>query len=156
MGSTAMLTKRLAALAFIAAAAAAPAGAETLAAAPFKVQVDQTVTLKLSQPADSVAIGNATVADVAIHDPTTLLVTGKAFGSTNLLVLDRAGRTIYSSRLAVTGGDPDQLTIVRGGGNYTYSCIDKCRPTPMVGDAPEHFGEVMASVSGKAAPAQGN
>jgi hypothetical protein len=151
-----MLTTRLSALAFLAAAlSAAPVQAESLATAPFKVQVDQTLTLKLAQPADSVAIGNATVADVAIHDPTTLLVTGKAFGSTNLLVLDRAGRTIYSNRLAVTGGAEDQLTIVRGGGNYTYSCIDKCRPTPMVGDAPDHFGEVMASVSSKAAPAQG-
>ncbi len=156
MGSIDMLTKRLTALAFLAAAAAAPAGAETLKSEPFKVQVDQTITLKLSQPADSIAIGNATVADVAIHDPMTLLITGKTFGSTNLLVLDRSGRTIYSNRLAVHGGDDDQLTIVRGGGNYTYSCIDKCRPTPMVGDAPDHFGEIMASASGKTSAAQGN
>jgi len=151
-----MLSKRLAALALAAAACAPAMHAETLKTEPFRVDVDRTVTLKLTQPADSVAIGNATVADIAIHDPTTLLVTGKAFGSTNILVLDRYGRTIYSNRIAVAGGDDDQLTIVCGDGNYTYSCIDKCRATPMVGDAPEHFGEVMNGVSAKAAAAQGH
>jgi len=56
---------------------------------PFTVRVDQTVTLKLATPANSVVIGNASLADVAVHDAQTLLVTGKAFGSTNLTVLAR-------------------------------------------------------------------
>src|SRR5262245_52814758 len=61
---------------------------------PFKVSVDQTVALKLAAPANSVVIGNATVADVSVHDANTILITGKAFGSTSLLVLDRAGKAI--------------------------------------------------------------
>lgn len=123
---------------------------------PFKVKIDETVTLKLTSPANSVVIGNAAVADVAVHDPMTLLITGKSFGSTNLLVLDRAGRTIYSSQLAVADSPSDSITIVRAGGNYTYSCIDKCRPTPTVGDAPNHFGETMSTISGKQSAGQGN
>lgn len=123
----------------------------------FKVFVDQTVTLKLTAPANSVVIGNASVADVTVHDPMTLLVTGKAFGSTNLLVLDRSGRTIYSNMLAVDNGDNSELTIIRGasGGANTYSCIDKCYATAKVGDAPAHFSEVMTTVAGKAAAAKG-
>ena len=123
----------------------------------FKVYVDQTVTLKLSAPANSVVIGNASVADVAVHDPMTLLVTGKAFGSTNLLVLDRSGRTIYSTMLAVANGDTSELTIIRGasGGANTYSCIDKCYATAKVGDEQAHFSSVMATVTGKAAAAKG-
>jgi Flp pilus assembly secretin CpaC len=72
---------------------------------PFTVKVDQTVTLKLSAPANSVVIGNATVADVSVHDAKTLLVTGKAVGSTILTVLDRAGNTIYTNQLVVGGED---------------------------------------------------
>ncbi len=126
-------------------------------AEPFKVSVDQTVTLRLSAPANSVVIGNATVADVAVHDPMTLLVTGKTFGSTNLLVLDRTGRTIYSNMLAVADSDPNELTIIRGstGAINTYSCFDKCRATPKVGDEAAHFSEVMATVTGKDAAAKG-
>jgi Pilus formation protein N terminal region len=125
------------------------------AADPFKVKVDQTVTLKLNAPANSVMVGNATVADVTVHDARTLLVTGKAFGSTNLTVLDRAGNTIYTSMLTVGGEDDNGLTIVRGTSTYSYSCVDKCRPTPMVGDAPGHFQDVMTTVTGKAGTAKG-
>jgi len=111
--------------------------------------------LKLNQPANSVVVGNATVADVTVHDARTLLVTGKAFGSTNLTVLDRSGNTIYSSQLTVGGEDDAGLTIVRSGATYSYSCVDKCRATPMVGDAPSHFQDVMTTVTGKQQTAKG-
>lgn len=122
---------------------------------PFKVNVDQTVAVKLAAPANSVVIGNATVADVTVHDANTLLITGKAFGTTNLVVLDRAGKEIWANTLAVSSNDDNDLTIVRGGGTYTYSCIDKCRPTPMVGDQPEYFSQVMTTVQGKTSAARG-
>lgn len=129
--------------------------APAAAADPFNVKVDQTVPLKLNQPANSVIVGNATVADVTVHDARTLLVTGKAYGSTNLTVLDRAGNTIYTSQLVVGGEDDDGLTIVRSGATYSYSCVDKCRATPMVGDAPSHFQDVMTTVTGKQQTAKG-
>lgn len=140
---------------FFAAVAICLALSPAAMADPFKVKVDQTVTLKLNQAANSVVVGNATVADVTVHDARTLLVTGKAFGSTNLTVLDRAGNTIYSSQLMVGGEDDNGLTIVRSGATYSYSCVDKCRATPMVGDAPGHFSDVMSTVTAKQATARG-
>ena len=129
--------------------------APAAAADPFKVSVDQTVAVKLAAPANSVVIGNATVADVAVHDANTILITGKAFGTTNLVVLDRAGKEIWANTLAVSANDDSDLTIVRAGGTYTYSCVDKCRPTPMVGDQPDYFSQVMSTVTGKASTARG-
>jgi len=140
---------------FLAAIGFALALAPAALADPFKVNVDQTVTLKLARAANSVVIGNATVADVAVHDSNTLLIPGKAFGSTNLIVLDRGGNKIYENMLDVGGEAPHSLTIVRGTGTYTYACSDKCRGTPMVGDAPSHFEEVMNTVKGKAGAAKG-
>jgi len=122
----------------------------------FKVSVDQTVAVKIAAPANSVIIGNATVADVAVHDANTILITGKAFGTTNVVVLDRAGKEIWANTLNV-GGEPDTgLTIVRKGAVNSYSCVDKCRATPMVGDQPEYFQQVMQTVTGKADSAKGN
>lgn len=141
---------------FFAAFACALAIAPAAAADPFMVKVDQTVTLRLGSPANSVVIGNATVADVTVHDARTLLVTGKAFGSTNLTVLDRDGNTIYSNQLVVGGEESTSLTVIRGTGTYSYSCVDKCRATPMVGDAPQHFSDVMNTVTGKVATAKGS
>ena len=141
---------------FFAAIAICLALAPAAVADPFTVKVDQTVTLKLTAPANSVVIGNAMVADVSVADARTLLVTGKAFGATNLTVLDRAGNTIYTNQLVVGGEPEDGITIVRAGGTYSYSCVEKCRATPMVGDAPNHFSEVMGTVTAKEASAKGN
>jgi Flp pilus assembly secretin CpaC len=123
-------------------AALAPAAA----AEPFKVSVDQTLTLKLPSPANSVVIGNATIADVAVHDASTLLVTGKTFGATNIMVLDGSGRTIYENQINVGHvAAQGELTVVRGTDTFTYSCIGKCRATPMVGDNPDHYNQARSS-----------
>jgi Flp pilus assembly secretin CpaC len=140
---------------FFAALALALALAPAALADPFSVKVDQTVTLKIAGAANSVIIGNATVADVSVHDARTLLVTGKAFGTTNLTILDRGGNTIYTNQIVVGGENEDGLTIIRGQGAYSYSCVDKCRATPMVGDAPEHFSSTMSTITGKNRTAKG-
>src|SRR5262249_28521815 len=134
-------------------AALAPAA---LAKEPLKIYVDQTVTMKLSGAASSVVLGNATVVDVNVHDANTLLITGKAFGTTNMMVLNKADEPILQVQLIVASDNPGELTIVRGTGVNTYSCSDKCRATPMVGDDPGYFNNVMATVNGKQAAAKGN
>lgn len=146
-----MFVRRLV-LAAAAFAAVAPAA---LAREPFKVAIDQTVPLVLSQPAGSVALGNATVAEVTVNDSNTLLITGKSFGTTNLLVLDRHGETILSTPIVVASDNIGQLTIYRGVGANTYSCVEKCRPAPLAGDAPDFFGNTMGTVQAKAATASG-
>jgi hypothetical protein len=57
--------------------------------------------------------------------------------------------------IVVGGENEDGLTIIRGQGAYSYSCVDKCRATPMVGDAPEHFSSTMSTITGKNRTAKG-
>jgi Flp pilus assembly secretin CpaC len=141
---------------FAAVLALAIAAAPAAIADPFKITVDQTVALKIPGAANSVVVGNAAVADVAVHDASTLLVTGKAFGSTNLMVLDSAGRTIYSNQVQVGSQVDSDMTIVRAGATYTYSCVDKCRSTATVGDATAYFQETLQTQQGKSGAAKGN
>lgn len=150
-----MALKHLAAAMALALAAAPATLADTPTTAPFSVKIDQTVAVKLASPANSVVLGNATVADVAVHDASTLLITGKAFGSTNVLVLDRSGKAIWQTELAVYGGSDTAMTIVRNGQTNTYSCTDKCRSTPVAGDDPAYFQNVMTTVTGKEQAAKG-
>lgn len=140
---------------FAAALALAIAAAPAALAEAFKVTVDQTVALKVPGSANSVVIGNASVADVTMHDSTTLLVTGKSFGSTNLMVLDAAGRTVYSNQVLVGGQADTDMTIIRSGSTYTYSCVDKCRSTTTVGDAPSYFQETLGTITAKSGVARG-
>jgi Flp pilus assembly secretin CpaC len=140
----------------VAAMALVLAAAPVALADPFKLTVDQTVALKIPGAANSVVVGNASVADVAVHDSNTLLVTGKSFGTTNLMVLDSAGRTIYANQLSVGGQADTDMTIVRAGGTYTYSCIEKCRSTATVGDASSYFQETLQTLQSKSGAAKGS
>ena len=91
--------------------------------------IDQTEVLHLPRPAGSLIIGNPEVANIAVHDDRTLLITGKQFGATNLIVLDSIGRTIHRAQIHVGENRAgDSLTIARGTQTETLSCTTRCRP----------------------------
>ena len=70
-----------------AALGATPAQADTVT-----VNVDQARIMKLPDRVATIVIGNPLIADAALQSGGILVVTGKGYGSTNLLALDRAGR----------------------------------------------------------------
>lgn len=119
------------------------------AAQQFTVESGTTKPLRLSKPAASVVIGNQNVADVAVADPQLVFLTGKAFGTTNLLVLDEANNIIYSSDVVVTTNSANLVTVNRAGASYTYDCAEECRDAPAIGDAQEHFSKALGQVEQK-------
>ena len=72
--------------------AAAPARADE-AGAPISVKINMARILRIGSPAATVVIGNPGVADVTIQDPQTLILTGKNYGQTNMIVLDQKGQS---------------------------------------------------------------
>ncbi len=117
---------------------AAPAVSE-----PFQVAVDHAKVLRLSRPAVSVIVGNSAIADAAVHDGQMLFITGKTFGSTNFIAIDKDGKTIINRSLQVLPAD-NRLTLLRGGYQRTYLCGDGCEPVPGIGDDAETFDRIMA------------
>ena len=114
---------------------------ETAIAGPLSVELNKTIPVHLRGTAASVVLGSPAIADVAVHDEHLLFVTGKSFGTTNLLVFDKAGRQIYSSDIVVIADEANLVTINRSGSNFTYDCVPNCRPTISVGDDTGHFDE---------------
>ena len=53
------------------------------------VTVDRAKVFRMSSPAKTVIIGNPSIADATVEDDVTLVLTGRSFGVTNLIVLDR-------------------------------------------------------------------
>lgn len=98
-------------------------------AAPLNVPVDQVRKVTFAGLAASVSPGNPGIADVNVVDEQTILVVGKKPGVTNLIVLDRAGRTLFNDRIVVTGGDGNAVTISRGGKTTVYACAPTCTDT---------------------------
>src|SRR5690606_21165921 len=111
---------------------AAPAAA--VAAEPISVKVNMARILRINSPAATVIIGNPGVADVTIQDPQTLVLTGKSYGQTNLIVLDDIGNPIADTLVEVVQAQADLVTVYMGDARTTLSCAPVCQPTIMLGD----------------------
>ncbi|NQY40105.1 MAG: pilus assembly protein N-terminal domain-containing protein [Henriciella sp.] len=106
------------------------------------VEAGKAKAIKLSETAESVIIGNPNIADVAVHNDKLLFVTGKSFGTTNLMIFDAEGNTIHSSDVVVTANATTWVSVKRAGENYTYDCSPSCRPTLSAGDNGQHYENV--------------
>jgi Flp pilus assembly secretin CpaC len=126
----------------------APAIAETMATADLVVQYDQVTLLPLDKPAAEIIVGNPSIAEVGLQSNTMLVITGKTFGVTNLIVLDQDHKQIFNSRLMVKADD-HVVTLTRGVGTATYNCTPKCQPTLKIGDDKDQFNLIAAGAAQK-------
>ena len=106
------------------------------------VRIDEATRVALSAPARDVFIGNPSVADVTVIDGRNLLVIGKAYGVTNIVVLDARGRTILDRQIVVSASDDGRISFFRGPDVYNYACSPRCERTPMPGERdPAVYGQ---------------
>lgn len=118
------ITKRTCRAMLIAVAmlAAAPASAsETI-----RVLINQAKIVKLARPADTIVIGNPNIADASVQDASTIVLTGKGFGVTNLVILDRDGMPIVDEQIVVSRSVADSVRIYRRANVQTLSCTPYC------------------------------
>ncbi|MEQ1937659.1 pilus assembly protein N-terminal domain-containing protein [Mesorhizobium sp. CN5-321] len=106
----------------IAALSVAPAHAQ----AGIEVVMNQAKIVKLARAADTVVVGNPAIADAAVQDASTLVLTGKGFGVTNLVVLDQDGAPIIDEQVTVTRGSNSTVRIYRRSQVQTMSCSPYC------------------------------
>jgi hypothetical protein len=139
------------AAAFVFAALAAPA----LADDPIAVQLDQARILKLPERAATLVIGDPLIADVSIQPGGLAVVTGKGYGATNIIVMDRSGAVLMEKNLEVKG-PPDRIVFVyRGVARNTYSCTPECTPRITLGDDNEFFDKTLAQSANRNSQALG-
>ena len=108
----------------LASAVALPA--QTLAGEPIQVQMNQAKIVKLARPADTIVIGNPGIADASVQDASTIVLTGKGFGVTNLVVLDNDGAPIVDEQIVVSRHLANSVRIYRRSDVQTLSCSPYC------------------------------
>jgi len=136
---------RLALIALALVLAPLPASAQDAGGAPINVNVNMARVLRISAPAATVIVGNPGIADVTIQDPTTLILTGKSYGQTNLIVLDGAGNPIADTMLEVVQMQAGTMTVYQGQSRTTLACAPTCQPVVMMGDDTDFSGTALAS-----------
>jgi Flp pilus assembly secretin CpaC len=112
---------------------------------PISVNVNMARILRISAPAATVIIGNPGIADVTIQDPQTLVLTGKSYGQTNLIILDNAGNPIADTMIEVAQMQAGIMTVYQGQARTTLACAPICQGVMMMGDDTGFSGQVLAS-----------
>ncbi|MEM0898854.1 MAG: pilus assembly protein N-terminal domain-containing protein [Pseudomonadota bacterium] len=90
------------------------------------VKLNHARVLKLGRPAGTVIIGNPEIADATVRDPQTIVLTGRAFGTTNMVILDQAGTPIIDENVSVRRSSDQVVTIYRRANIQTLSCEPVC------------------------------
>ncbi len=118
----------------------------SVAQEPIVVTIDRAKVMRISRPADTIIIGNPAIADATIQDNQTLVITGRSFGSTNLIVLDSDGQAIADEVLMVQSTNEAVVTVFRRSSQVTLSCTPQCAPTLTIGDSGATFKSVNEQV----------
>jgi len=120
-------------------AAVGMVGTAAAANEPIDVTIDFAKVMKLTQPAHTIIIGNPGIADANVGDETTLVLTGKTAGTTNLIVLDETGKEVMNSIVRVSSDVRQLTTIFYGATRQTFSCLPVCEQVISVGDDKDRF-----------------
>jgi Flp pilus assembly secretin CpaC len=107
---------------FASSAAALPA----LAGPGIEVTMNQAKIVKLARNADTIIIGNPDIADASVQDASTVVLTGKGFGVTNIVILDGEGTPIIDEQITVTRATASSVRIYRRAEVQTLSCTPYC------------------------------
>ncbi|MDE1990938.1 MAG: pilus assembly protein N-terminal domain-containing protein [Rhizobiaceae bacterium] len=91
-----------------------------------RVYMDHARVLKLDRPVSKVIVGNAQVADATVADPKTIVLTGRAFGTTNIVLLDADGNAIVDERVLVSIDEGNTVRVYRQTDRSVLSCTPNC------------------------------
>jgi Flp pilus assembly secretin CpaC len=107
------------------------------------VNVDQARLVKLPARVATIVVGNPLIADVALQAGGVLVVTGKGYGATNFIAMDRAGEVLVDRLIQVEGPTDQLITVYRGVDRESYSCMPICQRRITLGDGDNFFKSTM-------------
>lgn len=90
------------------------------------VVMNQARILKLARPADTVVVGDPAIADAVVKDARTVVLTGKGFGITNIVILDAEGGAIVDDEIMVSRSVVNTTRVYRRANVQTLSCTPYC------------------------------
>lgn len=120
-----------------------------------KIDIERARIVKLPEGAQTLIIGNPLIADVTMLKANQLMViTGKSFGSTNLIVLDKDGAQVGESVVTVTPAE-NKVVVQRGLHRESLSCQPHCAPAVDLADDMQYMSNVIGAAKAYEAATSG-
>jgi Flp pilus assembly secretin CpaC len=125
-------------------------------AADINVVLDRAMLVKLPDRVGTVVVGNPLIADVLVQPGGQVVVTGKGYGVTNIIALDRAGNLLLEQTVEVQGPKQDVVVVYRGIERESYSCTPNCERRITLGDGQTYFDSTLTQTGSRSSQAQSN
>ena len=113
------------------------------------VHLDEARVIKLPDRAATVVIGNPLIADLSVQPGGLAVITGKSYGATNFLIMDKSGAVLTEHTVEVQGPIDKIVVVYRGINRATYSCTPECAARVTLGDQTEFFTDTLARMSAR-------
>lgn len=109
--------------------------------------LDQAKLVKLPERATTIVIGNPLIADATPQPGGLMVMTGKGYGTTNLIALDSKGSVLLEKRVQVRGPSLNTVVVYKGVNRETYSCTPTCAPRIVPGDFEPFFAQTLGQTT---------
>src|SRR6187402_2269971 len=119
------------------------------------VNVDQAKLVRLPGKVATIVVGNPLIADVTLQPGGMIVVTGKGYGATNFIALDRGGEILVDRQIQVEGPSDRLVTVYRGIERESYSCLPICQRRVTLGDSEAYFNNTMNQAGSLSSNASG-
>jgi hypothetical protein len=119
------------------------------------VIVDQAMVVKLPEKVATLVVGNPLIADVSLQPGGTMIVTGKGYGATNVMAIDRGGAVLLDRMIQVEAPSEKLVTVFRGVNRETYSCTPVCQQRITLGDGTDYFRLTLDQTGSRNSQASG-
>lgn len=119
------------------------------------VNVDQAKLVRLPGKVATIVVGNPLIADVTLQPGGMIVVTGKGYGATNFIALDRGGEILVDRQIQVEGPSDRLVTVYRGIERESYSCVPLCQRRVTLGDSDNYFNTTMNQAGSLSSSASG-
>ncbi|MGB8604513.1 pilus assembly protein N-terminal domain-containing protein [Bradyrhizobium sp.] len=120
------------------------------------VNVDLAKLIKLPTRAATIVVGNPLIADVTLQAGGVVVVTGKGYGATNFIAMDRGGDVLVDRLIQVEGPTDQIVTVYRGVDRESYSCMPICQRRVTLGDGENYFKSAIDQAGSLSSQASGN
>lgn len=87
-----------------------------------EVFLDFAMVLQITGDVAAIVVGNAAIADASVVAPGTIALTGKAVGTTNVVILQPDGVVLSEMRIQVIARKPGTVTVRRAILASSYAC----------------------------------